>query len=52
MKNFENKIPKGIKENEYALAEYIDIMEEIFLAYKRLLKLGVKPEDAQCILPK
>lgn len=32
-------------------AEYDKIMEEIYLGYKKLLDLGVKPEDARFVLP-
>ena len=44
-------IPNSIKSNEQALNEYEDIMEEIALAYKRLLALGIRQEDVANILP-
>lgn len=44
-------IPNSIKANEQALNEYEDIMDEISLAYKRLLDLGIRQEDVANILP-
>lgn len=48
---FEYYTPKAIMKNELALDEYKDIMDEIGLAYNRLLGLGIKQEDVANILP-
>lgn len=44
-------IPDAVRKNEYALNMYEDIMDEILIAYRQLIELGVKQEDAGNILP-
>lgn len=42
---------KEIDENEEAIKIYDEIAEQCFRAYEKLIKLGIKPEQARDVLP-
>lgn len=48
---FKYYIPPAIEKNKDALNEYVSAMHEIEDSYNRLLKFGIKKEDAANILP-
>lgn len=43
-------VPESIQNNPEALSEYTNIHVEIENTYDKLLKLGIKKEDARCVL--
>ena len=51
LKEIPNIVPPKIAENSEALAIYSKAMEESLNAYRRMVEIGVAPEDARYIFP-
>lgn len=51
LKEIPNIVPPKIAENQKALETYNKAMEESLNAYRRMVELGIAPEDARYIFP-
>ena len=49
--NLKGVCPDSIIDNEQAFGIYIETLNKIGEGYKKLLELGIKPEDARSVLP-